>query len=105
MLDLLKCKCLIGFLWTSAIAAGLLAFIFFSFIDPTAIAGLMNMSQDTAIIEAKVYLAVFVFFWMTMNTTTYLAFYLGQLLKKMAMEEKSADLGELVTHIETGASD
>jgi hypothetical protein len=86
MLNLLKYKCLAGFLWTSAIAAGLLSFVFFSFIDPSAIAGLMNLSTETSAITVKVYFAVFIFFWLTMNTSTYLAFYFGQLLKKMELE-------------------
>ncbi|MCG8485880.1 MAG: hypothetical protein MI756_00255 [Chromatiales bacterium] len=99
MLNLLKCKCLFGFLWTSAIAAGLLTFIFFSFIDPAAIAAVMNLAGETQTSSFKIYLGVFVFFWFTLNTSTYLAFYFGQLLKKM---EKEAEEVEQQSHSHEG---
>ncbi|MCG7900606.1 MAG: hypothetical protein JAY99_18905 [Candidatus Thiodiazotropha lotti] len=91
MLNLLKCKCLFGFLWTSAIAAGLLTFIFFSFIDPAAIAAVMNLAGEVQTSNIKIYLGVFVFFWFTLNTSTYLAFYFGQLLRKMEKEAAEMD--------------
>ncbi|MES9943163.1 MAG: hypothetical protein ABW104_18725 [Candidatus Thiodiazotropha sp. 6PLUC2] len=103
MLNLLKCKCLLGFLWTSAIAAGLLTFIFFSFIDPSAISAVMNLTSDGQTSSLKIYLGVFVFFWFTLNTSTYLAFYFGQLLKKMELEEKEIENRGPVSHIETGS--
>ncbi|MES9830650.1 MAG: hypothetical protein ABW139_00255 [Candidatus Thiodiazotropha sp. DIVDIV] len=102
MLNLLKCKCLIGFLWTSAIAAGLLSFIFFSFIDPSAIAAVMNLSSEVQTSSFKIYLGVFIFFWFTLNTSTYLAFYFGQLLKKMELEEKESEQRDHASHSETG---
>lgn len=86
MLNLLKCKCLFGFLWTSAIAAAVLTFIFFSFIDPAAIAAVMNLAEETKTSSFNIYLGVFIFFWFTLNTSTYLAFYFGQLLSKMEKE-------------------
>jgi hypothetical protein len=88
--NLLKFKCLLGFLWTSAIAAGLLSFIFFSFIDPTAIAAVMNLAREAQTSSFGIYLGVFIFFWFTLNTSTYLAFYFGQLLNKL--EQKTEDV-------------
>ena len=102
MLSLLKCKCLFGFLWTSAIAAGLLSIIFFSFIDPFAIAALMNIDVDSVAFSFKVYAAVFIFFWFTLNTSTYLAFYFGQLLKKMEQEEEESQNRNHHANSETG---
>jgi uncharacterized membrane protein len=86
VLNLLKLKCLFGFLWTSAIVAGLLSFIFFTFIDPAAIAAVMNLTGEAQTSSFGIYLGVFVFFWFTLNTATYLAFYFGQLLDKMEKE-------------------
>ncbi|MCU7934796.1 MAG: hypothetical protein KZQ99_07950 [Candidatus Thiodiazotropha sp. (ex Dulcina madagascariensis)] len=73
MLSILKCKCLFEFLWTSMIAAGLLTLIFFSFVDPFAIAALLNIEVDTVPFSIKIYTGIFFFFWFTLNTATYLA--------------------------------
>ncbi|MCG7871706.1 MAG: hypothetical protein N0C81_04710 [Candidatus Thiodiazotropha lotti] len=102
MLNLLKCKCLFGFLWTSAIAAGLLTFIFFSFIDPAAIAAVMNLAEKTQTSNFNIYLGVFVFFWFTLNTSTYLAFYFGQLLRKMEKEAEEMEQRNQSHENETG---
>ncbi len=86
MLSLLKCKCLFGYLWTSAIAAGLLTIIFFTFIDAISVSKLLLLTQDGTLFEVKVYASVFLFLWFTLNTSTYLAHYFSQLLKSMEHE-------------------
>ena len=88
MLSLLKCKCLLGYLWTSGIAAGLLTIIFFSFIDAVSVSKLLLLTQDGTLFEVKVYASVFLFLWFTLNTSTYLAYYFSQLLKSMEHEEQ-----------------
>ncbi|MCU7802812.1 MAG: hypothetical protein KZQ82_16530 [Candidatus Thiodiazotropha sp. (ex Lucinoma annulata)] len=95
MLSLLKYKCLFGFLWTSAIAAGLLTIIFFSFVDPFAIATLLDLGIDTTLFSIKVYTSIFIFFWFTLNTSTYLAYYFGQLVKKMEQEELTQQINQI----------
>ncbi|MES9970599.1 MAG: hypothetical protein ABW092_11245 [Candidatus Thiodiazotropha sp.] len=88
MLSLLKCKCLLGYLWTSAITAGLLTIIFFTFIDPLIVGKLLELDNEVALFEVKVYGAIFVFIWFTLNTSTYLSHYFRQLLKTLEQEEK-----------------
>lgn len=96
MLSLLKCKCLLGYLWTSAIAAGLLTIIFFTFIDPMNVSRLLLLDQEGALFEVKVYASVFAFLWFTLNTSTYLAHYFSQLLKSMEKEEQQQSEREKV---------
>jgi hypothetical protein len=84
----MRCKCLLGYLWTSAITAGLLTTIFFTFIDPMNVAKLLDLEQGSAIFEVKVYASIFAFIWFTLNTSTYLSHYFGQLLKTLQQEEE-----------------
>ncbi|PVV10028.1 MAG: hypothetical protein B6D77_08945 [gamma proteobacterium symbiont of Ctena orbiculata] len=104
MLSLLKCKCLLGYLWTSAITAGLLSIIFFTFVDPMSVATLLRLESDSALFEVQVYASVFVFIWFTLNASTYLSHYFGQLLKTLEQEEKQQQERESKavssTHIE-----
>ncbi|MES9993333.1 MAG: hypothetical protein ABW098_15390 [Candidatus Thiodiazotropha sp.] len=83
MFNLLKYKCLFGFLWTSAIAAGLLTVIFFTFIDPIHVATLLALQTGSALYEVKIYASIFCAIWFTLNASTYLAYYFGQLVKQM----------------------
>ncbi|MEJ2621012.1 MAG: hypothetical protein P8163_12320 [Candidatus Thiodiazotropha sp.] len=105
MLNLLKLKCLFGFLWTSAIVAGLLSFIFFSFIDPLAIGAMMYHAGEAQTSSFWIYLGVFMFFWFSLNSATYLAFYFGQLLNEMEQEaeetEQRLDTPERMTGLPT----
>ncbi|MEW8501666.1 MAG: hypothetical protein AB2597_03030 [Candidatus Thiodiazotropha sp.] len=105
MFNLLKYKCLLGYLWTSAIAAGVLSIIFFTFIDPVHVANMLELQSDTALYEVKIYAWVFCAIWFSMNTSTYLAYYFGQLVKKMEREEQQqTERGKSVndSHLEIG---
>ncbi|MBT3091433.1 MAG: hypothetical protein AB2672_00195 [Candidatus Thiodiazotropha endolucinida] len=106
MLSLLKCKCLIGYLWTSAIIAGLLTIIFFTFIDPINVAKLLELDRDGAMFEVKVYASIFTFIWFTLNASTYLSHYFGQLLRLLEQEEQQKIERESKsvsdTHLEAG---
>ncbi|MEW8017767.1 MAG: hypothetical protein AB2540_00695 [Candidatus Thiodiazotropha endolucinida] len=88
MLSLLKCKCLIGYLWTSAIIAALLTIIFFTFIDPINVAKLLELDRDGVMFDVKVYASIFTFIWFTLNASTYLSHYFGQLLRLLEQEEQ-----------------
>jgi hypothetical protein len=104
MLSLLKCKCLLGYLWTSAITAGLLTIVFFTFIDPMNVARLMELEQGTSLFEVKIYASIFTFIWFILNTSTYLGHYFNQLLKTLEEEERQQKKREAkavdVAHLE-----
>jgi hypothetical protein len=38
--------------------------------------------------EVKIYTSIFAFIWFTLNTSTYLSHYFGQLLKTLEQEEQ-----------------
>lgn len=102
MISLLKCKCLLGYLWTSAITAGLLTFVFFTFINPVNVARLMDLEQGSTLFEVKIYASIFAFIWFILNTSTYLGHYFNQLLKTLEEEEQQQHARERKAMEETG---
>ena len=87
MLTKLKCKCIFGFLWTSAIAAGIMTFVTFTLLDPGDVVEALALAIDPVSFRIKAYAGGFFFFWFTFNTSTYLSCYFGKLQDQEKKEE------------------
>jgi len=79
MISLIRCKCLAGFLWTSAIAAGIVTFAMFTLFDPVDLMPVIQPEADPLYFRLKAYGFGFLFFWVTFLTSTYLSCYYNQL--------------------------
>jgi len=81
-------KCILGFIWTSALAAGVLTMIVFAFIDPIQVADLLSYTVDHNSFRIKAYAGVFTFFWFVFNTSTYLMCYFNRLKQNLEDQER-----------------
>jgi len=66
-------------MWTNALVAGTLTFVFFSFIDPGIIALSMHLDVEESAFRLKSYAGGFVFTWLAFNASTYLNCYFSNL--------------------------
>lgn len=89
MISMLKCKCIFGFLWTSAIAAGIMTFVTFTLLDPGEVVDALALAIDPVMFRIKAYAGGFFFFWFTFNTATYLSCYFAKLQAQERKEEKN----------------
>jgi len=77
-----RCKLILSFLWTNALVAGALVFIFFSFIDPAVIAVSMKLDVDEGVFRLKSYVFGFMGVWLSFNASTFLNCYFSNLRDK-----------------------
>ena len=89
MISLIRCKCLAGFLWTSAIASGIVTFALFTLFDPVDLMPLLDPVADPTWFRLKAFGFGFLFFWVTFMTSTYLSCYYNQ-LERSAREQNDS---------------
>lgn len=81
-----RCKLLLSFLWTNALVAGALVFLFFSFIDPAEIAVALMLDVDEGLFRIKSYIFGFVFIWIIFNASTFLNCYFSSLRQEKNLQ-------------------
>jgi len=75
-----KCKCVMSFIWASAIVSAALVFLFFTFIDPVDLAISLHLNVDVGLFRIKSYGIAFFGLWLLLNAAAFLNCYLSKLL-------------------------